>query len=109
MYTSYQVLAWGQNAMGQCGLAWNAPPDQSSAILVPTVIGSLSGLGIRQVSAGLTHSAACTSAPLEHPFNGPWRSHFTVEVHREAFESLVSMLRSFSSLSDDSLSHISSG
>ncbi|XP_069958427.1 probable E3 ubiquitin-protein ligase HERC1 isoform X5 [Cherax quadricarinatus] len=52
------VFGWGVNSDGQLGLG------HSAAVREPQLIRTLSGKGIRQISAGRSHSAAWTAHPL---------------------------------------------
>ncbi|XP_063888404.1 probable E3 ubiquitin-protein ligase HERC1 isoform X2 [Scylla paramamosain] len=52
------VLGWGVNSDGQLGLG------HSAAVREPQLIRTLVGKGIRQISAGRSHSAAWTAPPL---------------------------------------------
>lgn len=52
------VLGWGVNSDGQLGLG------HSAAVREPQLILTLVGKGIRQISAGRSHSAAWTAPPL---------------------------------------------
>ncbi|XP_071541149.1 LOW QUALITY PROTEIN: probable E3 ubiquitin-protein ligase HERC1 [Panulirus ornatus] len=52
------VFGWGVNSDGQLGLG------HSAAVREPQLIRALSGKGIRQISAGRSHSAAWTAHPL---------------------------------------------
>lgn len=52
------VWGWGTNTEGQLGLG------HTISVREPQLIWSLSGKGVRQISAGRSHSAAWTTAPL---------------------------------------------
>ena len=54
------MYAWGNNAMGQCGLGHCQSPITS-----PKKVLALSGVGIRQISAGTSHSVAWTTAAVD--------------------------------------------
>ncbi|CAH1796720.1 unnamed protein product [Owenia fusiformis] len=56
--SSGDVWAWGSNGDGQLGLS------HTGAVREPTLIPSLSGENVRQISAGRTHSAAWSAPPL---------------------------------------------
>jgi len=58
--TANEVYAWGNNAMGQCGLGHTTSP-----ISTPTKVASLSNMNIHQISAGTSHSLAWTALPLD--------------------------------------------
>ena len=50
------VYAWGWNSKGQVGV------DGSETVAVPTMLGSLLGMGIKGVACGAAHSLAVTSS-----------------------------------------------
>ena len=83
------VWSWGLNTMGQCGLGHSESP-----VNVPTQIPDLEG--IRQISAGTSHSIAWTSPALDKRFlvlNG--HKSFTVELSKSTLESLTNLLNDF--------------
>jgi len=51
-----EVYAWGNNAMGQCGLGHSQGPVTS-----PKLVTALCGAHVQQVSAGTSHSLAWTA------------------------------------------------
>ena len=53
------VIAWGWNSKGQCGL--DTSGAVSEACCVPTMLGSLLGLRVRGVACGAAHSLAVTA------------------------------------------------
>jgi len=50
------VYAWGNNAMGQCGLGHSQGPVTS-----PKLVTALRGSRVQQISAGTSHSLAWTA------------------------------------------------
>lgn len=63
-----KVLGWGMNTEGQLGLS------HPSLVKLPEIIHELSNKGIKQISTGRTHSAACTALPLPIRKPGTTRS-----------------------------------
>lgn len=57
------VYAWGLNNMGQCGLG-----HLNSPICTPQRVEALEGIPIHQISAGTSHSMACTTLPSDRWF-----------------------------------------
>jgi len=55
-----EVYAWGNNAMGQCGLGHCQGPVTS-----PKLITALRGGRVQQISAGTSHSLAWTAIPSD--------------------------------------------
>ncbi|CAG0917523.1 unnamed protein product [Notodromas monacha] len=91
--TENRVYAWGQSALGQCG----SLGDDESITPVPTEILALRDAGIHQVSAGLSHSIACTSPVFEFPCLSAKKTPFRVDVNVKTFHSLGTILKNFSS------------
>ena len=55
-----EVYAWGNNAMGQCGLG-----HAQSPVTRPRKVVGLQGVAVHQISAGTSHSAAWTALPVD--------------------------------------------
>ena len=55
-----EVFAWGNNAMGQCGLGHCQSP-----VSRPTEVVGLGCMHVHQISAGTSHSVAWTAMPLD--------------------------------------------
>ena len=60
------VYAWGMNTVGQCGFG-----HVNSPICVPHKVKALSGVPVRQISAGTSHSMAWTAMPSDR-----YENHF---------------------------------
>jgi len=55
-----EVYAWGNNAMGQCGLGHCQGP-----VTGPKLVTALHGGRVQQISAGTSHSLAWTAVPSD--------------------------------------------
>jgi hypothetical protein len=54
---SFSLVAWGNNAQGQCGV-----PSLSPLLLAPQEVSALAGVPLAALAAGKAHSAAVSSA-----------------------------------------------
>ena len=59
-FTDNEVYAWGNNAMGQCGLG-----HAQSPVTRPRKVVGLQGVQVHQIAAGTSHSAAWTALPVD--------------------------------------------
>ncbi|KAK4883685.1 hypothetical protein RN001_007004 [Aquatica leii] len=83
------VFAWGTNAMGQCGQG-----HTNSPITKPIKVLGLSGVNVRQISAGTSHSIVWTSLPTENQQITRHRP-FCLDLHERTFELLKIFLEKY--------------
>ncbi|XP_018324237.1 probable E3 ubiquitin-protein ligase HERC1 isoform X2 [Agrilus planipennis] len=85
-----EVFAWGNNAMGQCGVGHiNSPISRPQKVL------GLVGVNVRQISAGTSHSIAWTATPTDAQ---PVTRHkpFCLDLNEKTFEYLRKFLEKYS-------------
>ncbi|CAH0559022.1 unnamed protein product [Brassicogethes aeneus] len=83
------VFAWGTNSMGQCGLGHTTSP-----VVRPFKVVGLTGINIRQISAGTSHSIAWTSIPAENHQVTKHRP-FCLDLHEKTFDFLKTFLEKY--------------
>ncbi|XP_076815895.1 putative E3 ubiquitin-protein ligase HERC1 isoform X3 [Clavelina lepadiformis] len=83
------VFAWGNNAMGQCGLGHTTSP-----VSVPTRVTSLSNMNIHQISAGTSHSLAWTALPLDRHVIS-WQRAYCIDLNTGTFSKLNEFLKKY--------------
>ncbi|XP_043943342.1 probable E3 ubiquitin-protein ligase HERC1 [Protopterus annectens] len=84
-----EVLAWGNNAMGQCGQGHTSTP-----ITKPKKVIGLEGVNVQQITAGRSHSLAWTALPTDRQLIA-WHKPFSVDLEESTFIHLCSFLERF--------------
>ncbi|KAK3097022.1 hypothetical protein FSP39_005665 [Pinctada imbricata] len=84
-----EVFAWGNNAMGQCGLG-----HAQSPITRPRKVIDLEGVSIHQISAGTSHSVAWTTLPSDRNLI-VWQRPFCIDLQESTFAILHSFMENF--------------
>ena len=83
------VYAWGNNQNGQCGVG-----SPIATFASPQLVTALSGVGVKQISAGTTHSMVWCSAPPDG-IGFSQQKPFALDIHPKTFSSLRSLLEKY--------------
>lgn len=85
-----KVFTWGNNQNGQCGIG-----NTISTVCTPQLLASLTGVPIKQVSAGTTHSIIWCCSPPDG-IGVAQQKPFTLDIHQDTFIHLRQLLEKYS-------------
>ena len=87
-----KVFTWGNNQNGQCGIG-----NTISTVCTPQLLASLTGVPIKQVSAGTTHSIIWCCSPPDG-IGVAQQKPFTLDIHQDTFIHLRELLEKYSTV-----------
>ena len=90
-----KVFTWGNNQNGQCGIG-----NTISTVCTPQLLASLTGVPIKQVSAGTTHSIIWCCSPPDG-IGVAQQKPFTLDIHQDTFIHLRQLLEKYSTVKFD--------
>ena len=84
-----KVFTWGNNQNGQCGIG-----NTISTVCTPQLLASLTGVAIKQVTAGTTHSIVWCASPPEG-LGMAQQKPFELDIHEDTFIHLRKLLQKY--------------
>ncbi|KAL0271708.1 UNVERIFIED_CONTAM: hypothetical protein PYX00_008714 [Menopon gallinae] len=85
----WEVYAWGNNSMGQCGQGHCTSP-----VFRPRKVVGLEDVPIHQISAGTSHSVVWTTSTSDRQA-APWHRPFCVDLRESTFSLLRELLEKY--------------
>lgn len=84
-----KVFTWGNNQNGQCGIG-----NTISTVCTPQLLASLTGVPVKQITAGTTHSIVWCASPPEG-LGMAQHKPFELDIHGDTFTNLRQLLQRY--------------